>query len=158
MSTKTENRRPHTVYLTDELWEMLDRRHLETRLSSSTPPSKIEFIEQVLKAGMEALADATEDRSSPEKNRRRVTRSIQGRAEKTATTDQPAAKSPIAGSAQQDEREVVEKTVPATAPPVRRPPRRSSALERLVQASEPGRPAPINSAATSENQETKEPQ
>jgi hypothetical protein len=157
MSGKTENRRPHTVYLRDELWDALDRRYLETRLSSPTPPSKIEFIEKVLKAGMETLAAAAADVSSAEKNRKKPPQPAQAMLEKTTTSENRTDMSTTSDSTQSDEQETAEKTSPATSP-TRQASRRSSALRRLMQASEPGRPAPINSAATTEYQETEEHQ
>ena len=48
----TESRRPHTIYLTDQVWEALERRHLELRLAGAAPPSKIDFVEDVLRAGL----------------------------------------------------------------------------------------------------------
>ena len=45
-------REPHTVYLRPELWAALDSRHLELRLSGQVSDSKIEFVEQVLEAGL----------------------------------------------------------------------------------------------------------
>ena len=159
MSTKTENRRPHTVYLRDEIWDALDRSYLETRLNSAASPSKIEFIEQVLEAGMETVAAQMSALSSAEDNRRKPTQTTAQRIPEKTTTDEGGVDAPpLSGSAQRDEQETAESTSP-TAPPLRgQAARRSSALERLVRASEPGRPAPINSAATSENQETAEQQ
>jgi hypothetical protein len=155
MSTKTENRRPHTVYLRDEIWEALDRRHLEARLSSSVPPSKIEFIEQVLQAGMEALAASTTNLSSTEE----PAQDVQETTAAPAISDSEADEPPLSGSSQRDEQVTLDTSRPTTPPPRRQAgARRSSALERLVQASEPGRPAPINSAATPENQVTEEQQ
>jgi hypothetical protein len=68
--------------------------------------------------------------------------------------------SPLSGSAQRDEQETPDATGPVAHPERQQQAgaRRSSALERLVRASEPGRPAPINSAATPENQVTEEQQ
>jgi hypothetical protein len=153
MTAKTENRRPHTVYLTDKIWDALDRLYLETRLNSTTPPSKIEFIEQVLEAGMETLAAEIAGRSSAEDDRKGTTQAVQETAEK-ATADADRTNAPnLSRGTQQDEQEMPQTTSPATPLPRHQASRRSSALERLVRASEPGRPAPINSAATSDNQE-----
>ena len=52
----TENRKPHTVYLTDEVWSAVERGHLELRLRSPSAPAKIEYIEQLLQAGLGRLS------------------------------------------------------------------------------------------------------
>jgi hypothetical protein len=49
-------RRPHTFYLTDALWDELDRRHHEQRARAGGRATKNEFIERALRLGLEALA------------------------------------------------------------------------------------------------------
>jgi hypothetical protein len=49
-------RRPHTFYLTDALWDELDRRHHEERARVGSRATKNEFIERALRLGLAALA------------------------------------------------------------------------------------------------------
>lgn len=113
----TETRKPHTVYLTAELWSAIERSHLELRLQKPEAPSKIEYIEQVLRAGLGHLSATGRQRPS-----------------RPAATPPPATPDPAPAP-------------PAvTTPPVAAQ-RRPTALERLKQASDPGQPAPIRSVA-----------
>jgi hypothetical protein len=48
-------RRPHTFYLTDGLWEELDRRHHEERARVGARATKNEFVERALRLGLAAL-------------------------------------------------------------------------------------------------------
>lgn len=116
----TETRKPHTVYLTAELWSAIERSHLELRLQKSDAPSKIEYIEQVLRAGLDHV-------SAGQRQRPR----------RPAATPQPAPPAPASAP---------QPTSTATRHPVTAP-RRPTALERLKQASDPGQPAPIRSVA-----------
>lgn len=43
------------LYLTEEVWQALGRRHLELRPQGTAPDSKIGFVEQVLRVGLEAI-------------------------------------------------------------------------------------------------------
>jgi hypothetical protein len=51
-------RRPHTFYLTDALWEELDRRHHAERARVGARATKNEFIERILRLGL-AATDTT---------------------------------------------------------------------------------------------------
>jgi len=124
-----ESRRPHTIYLTDQVWEALERRHLELRLAGAAPPSKIDFVEDVLRAGLEAPAASSSPKS---------------RALGTATRRKPAPPPPP--EAAERSTEAVPEAPSRPQPSPRVTPRRS-AMDRLMQASDPGRPAPIQSAA-----------
>lgn len=116
----TESRKPHTVYLTADVWSAIERGHLELRLREPSAPSKIEYIEQVLRAGLTQLAPAQ-----------------RGRPWQPATTPPPA---PTVST------EAPHVTPAVTTPPIAAQ-RRPTALERLKQASDPGQPAPIRSVA-----------
>jgi len=146
-SRVVENRRPHTVYLSQSLWDMLERRHLEARLQSADAVSKIEFVEQVLQAGLDTLA-------RPAESSRRQREPLQEKRQSQANAEPPAA----AAASEPAMVATSEDTVPGqpteaetpravgkkqTEPSRRRP----SAMERLKQASDPGRPAPIRSVA-----------
>jgi hypothetical protein len=48
-------RRPHTFYLTDALWDELDRRHHEERARAGARATKNEFVERALRLGLAAL-------------------------------------------------------------------------------------------------------
>jgi hypothetical protein len=54
-------RRPHTFYLTDALWEELDRRHHAERARVGARATKNEFIERILRQGLAALVDEAPD-------------------------------------------------------------------------------------------------
>ena len=59
-------RRPHTFYLTDALWDELDRRHHAERARAGERTTKNEFIERTLRLGLRALDEApAEERSLP---------------------------------------------------------------------------------------------
>jgi hypothetical protein len=59
-------RRPHTFYLTDALWDELDRRHHQERARAGARATKNEFIERALRLGLAALAgEPLEERPSP---------------------------------------------------------------------------------------------
>ena len=59
-------RRPHTFYLTDALWDELDRRHHAERARAGARATKNEFIERALRLGLAALAGVPlEERSAP---------------------------------------------------------------------------------------------
>ncbi len=144
----TENRRGHTIYVTQEVWTVLDRRYLESRIQSAGALSKIEFIEQVLLAGMDAVTPGS-------------TVQLAARSQSEAPTPRsraakPAAPRAIEVGAGESEAEtaapVAEVKTEEPVPSREMPPasnRRANALDRLKQASEPGRPAPIRSAADS---------
>jgi hypothetical protein len=51
-------RRPHTFYLTDALWEELDRRHHAERARVGARATKNDFIERILRLGLAAVAEA----------------------------------------------------------------------------------------------------
>jgi hypothetical protein len=132
----TELRQPHTVYLTNEVWEALERMHLQARLSSPAPPSKIEFIEEVLRAGMRRMAHAAPP-SLP--------------LPAAPALEVPPASNAATGISKEQEHEPSKRTAPVPSAPRRRP----SPVERLLKASDPGHPAPIRSAAEGEGIGTK---
>jgi hypothetical protein len=119
----TETRKPHTVYLTAELWSAIERSHLELRLQKPEAPSKIEYIEQVLRAGLENLSVG--ERQRQQRQRRPTATPPSSPPEPASATRQPTV---------------------GTTPPIAVH-RRPTALERLKQASDPGQPAPIRSVA-----------
>jgi hypothetical protein len=139
------SRHPHTVYLTDEVWAALDRAHLETRLrEGKAGPSKMEFVEATLSAGLAAIGESPARSLSRRRGCQDVDRvTVTGAAEPAAPGEQPATQSAAAPPASEGTPEHEEK----------RRVRRSGALERLKQASDPGRPAPIRSAAETESRE-----
>ena len=104
-------RRPHTFYLTDALWEELDRRHHEERARVGARATKNEFIERALRLGLAALV-----------------------GEGAGAEPLPA---PTAVGAARAARVS-----------------RRDPLEQLRQASAPGRPAPITSAADAGGERT----
>lgn len=53
-------RRAHTIYLTDELWEEIDRRYHAGRAGSGERTTKIAFIETLLRAGLNAATGGEE--------------------------------------------------------------------------------------------------
>jgi hypothetical protein len=121
----TETRQAHTIYLTAEVWDALERAHLQARLADADSRSKIEFIEEILKLGMQALA---------------------GQNGVSPTSDEvPTAQSQIPTRRGPDPADTPNASPEASQPRTRR---RSSPVERLLQASDPGRPAPIRSVAT----------
>lgn len=124
------HRQAHTVYLTGEVWHALSRRHLELRLQGTAPDSKIEFIEQVLRVGLEAVGQKA-TLSSIEAGMG-IAAGEADRQPRPGSTDRTAARE---GGADK--------------PPsqLRSASQRSKVMDRLLQASDPGRPAPIHSAA-----------
>lgn len=136
------NRGAHTVYLSDETWEALERCYLQLRLAGKETTSKIEFIEATMQAGLEALTKLAKGRPS------------------TNNTEEPTATivNTLPNNPQLSKEEP---TFASRNNPVAQPNRtelsrsrnraRSSALDRLRQASDPGRPAPIQSVATIDN-------
>lgn len=52
----TAEREAHTVYLREQVWNRLDREYAKLRSAARGGLSKIEFVEQVLEAGMTSLA------------------------------------------------------------------------------------------------------
>ena len=123
-----ENRRPHTVYLTDDVWDAIERRHLEAKLSGEAD-SKIEFLEGLITTGLGGNTPTAQRRPS----------TAAARVTEPATPSAPAQPKEEPAAAREAKR--------TTPPPAAPKPRRSSALDRLMQASDPGRPAPIASAA-----------
>jgi hypothetical protein len=125
----TENRDPHTVYLTPETWEALEQEYLQRRMTGGPGVSKIEFIEDLIRTA------------------------LPGRKTRTPSVRQPVA----AGEASTTSEPTVQTEPPMVKPtPAKRPRpkpaspslrRKGSAIERLLEASDPGRPAPIVSAA-----------
>lgn len=144
----TEYRRGHTIYVTQEVWTALDRRYLESRIQSAGGLSKMEFIEQVLLAGMEAVKPgstvrpAARSQSEAAPARSRSAKPAAPRAIEAVTGESEAATAAPAAEVKTEE-PVPSRETPATSN------RRANALDRLKQASEPGRPAPIRSAADS---------
>jgi hypothetical protein len=137
MSDRTQ-RPPRTVYMTDELWNDIEQAHMQLRLAAphTTPRSKIEFTEEVIRLGLAEL-------------RRRAHQPVPTGDDATTPRErETAAPTPQ-----------VEELSPAPAPPPTRPlpsPRRSAA-DRLREASNPGRPARIQSAAGGSGSEQEHP-
>jgi hypothetical protein len=48
----TDARRPRTVYLSDELWDALERLYVEERMRRPGEASKIAVVEQVVRLGI----------------------------------------------------------------------------------------------------------
>lgn len=147
----TELRHPHTVYLVDEVWGALERMHLEARLRSPRAPSKIEFIEEVLRTGMRRMADVTRAVTVEAPVPAAAVETGADEAEVPTLTPTPARRAAtprgaVRMAAPRQKRAEAEPPV-ATTPPPRR---RTSPVERLLQASEPGRPAPIRSVAATD--------
>ena len=142
-----EPRRPHTFYLTSALWNELERRYLEERLAGRSL-SKIAFLEHVLRSGLDnARSDrGTEPTATTSSRTRRQPatgqRSASGDSKETppsADPDEPRLSADVAASGTMD--------APDTPRSPARSGSRSSALSRLREASDPGRPPPIESAA-----------
>jgi len=142
----TENRRAHTVYLTPSLWNALERRHLELRLQGSDTVSKIEFVELVLLAGLDALSGGVGQRRATQSPKRSDDSPSSAKRREKAGEPASASEAPVTQAAPETA-ETVGAESPQAAPSTAQPRRRTSALERLKQASDPGRPAPIHSAA-----------
>jgi hypothetical protein len=141
----TQSRHPHTVYLTDDAWQALDRAYLELRLRVSDPPSKIEFVEQVLAAGLKQWGRG-KDGSTPSTTAPRATSPDAPTRTETAKTRAPQRPKPPDGARRREpSRSKPPPDGPAQAAAAPRPP----ALQRLLQASDPGRPPAIHSGAPS---------
>jgi hypothetical protein len=123
-----EPRQPHTVYLTAGLWAELERRYLQQRLDGGTE-SKIALIERILWDGLAVSASepGTPAAAVPQAAPRR---------------SKPAAKQPAKPARPRDPK-----------PPTTRPrvATKDGALARLREASDPGKPAMIDSAAPVRN-------
>ena len=142
----TENRRAHTVYLTPALWNALERRHLELRLQGSDTVSKIEFVERVLLAGLDALSAGAGQRRATQSPKRSDDSPSSAKRREKAGEPASASEAPVTQAAPEAVENVGAES-PQAATSTAQPRRRTSALERLKQASDPGRPAPIHSAA-----------
>ena len=152
----TLSRRQHSIYVTDDIWEALNRRHLEVQLTTPEPPSKIEFLEDVIRRGLAATGSTAEPRrrpSMPTKADQPGAPAVEeGRA--PAAPDAPrSAVTPVPPSPPESTARDAE-DVPAAEPaaPVKRsaapaPRRPRGAVAMLLQASDPGQPARIRSAA-----------
>ncbi len=141
-----EKRSGHTVYLTDELWAELDRRYYELRAASPRAPSKIAFIEQILRAGLSATAPGRATAPPRQPSGASSTRSS---APAVSASEDEAASHVSRGADPRAEPPRPEPAPMAASPSAAGRPtqRRHGALERLKQASDPGHPAPIRSAA-----------
>jgi hypothetical protein len=146
----TQSRRPHTVYLSADLWGELDRLHLEMRLRTPEAPSKIEFIEQVLTTGMNAIRRKGSTEPDPEGRSGGVGAVEASRAapEATKTAKGPALSDlpverrskPQGSKGQGSPKRPAARTVQAPAP------KRAGPLDRLLAASDPGRRPLIHEA------------
>jgi len=135
-------RRPHTVYVTDELWALLERHHLELRLATTAAsPSKIDFVEQVIRVGLEAMGSPSVGQQVP---RPRSSQSASRHKEEVPDTSPPLVPPSVPRPEESPSAEAARTPKPASEKISRH---RLSAMERLMQASDPGRPAPIPSAA-----------
>ncbi|MDQ1447008.1 MAG: hypothetical protein QOI20_3472 [Acidimicrobiaceae bacterium] len=134
-----EPRRPHTFYLTASMWAELERRYFEQRLAGGTL-SKIAFLEELLRSGLAESSTRTKPQAVAARGARVEASTPPDPAGSTSAATSPAADTPTPPRAKP-------KTTPATSRPPRAPVERSSALNRLREASDPGRPPPIDSAA-----------
>jgi hypothetical protein len=145
----TASRRARTVYMAPHVWDAIERCYFEMRLRESDGPSKIEFFEQLVEDGLRTLSR----RVAPTPTKSQPTRPPH--PERVTTSSLPAS---AAANASTLVRPL--DTAPSTVAPdhprssrqLPGPPkkRRMSPLDRLVLASDPGRPAPIHSAADPE--------
>ena len=135
----TENRDPHTVYLTVETWDALEHAYLQQRMADASRASKIEFIEDLIRRGL------------PGRGR------VRALASPSPAANTEPAPSPAAASSPTPAEPAARRRRRSPTEPAPRP-RRKSALERLIQASDPGRPAPIESAAGLEVPEGSQPE
>lgn len=136
-------RRAHTVYLTEEVWQALGRRHLELRLQGTAPDSKIEFVEQVLRMGLAAIGPKGKAPAAWETKPAGQPHGTEAAVAAVDKADEQPRPAPGYGPAahQADEAEPTANARPQSTP------RRTTVMDRLLQASDPGRPAPIRSAA-----------
>lgn len=123
-------RRARTIYLSDEVWEALDVAYMEERVARTRAGGgsirKTEFIEGIIETHLKRREGGS---TTP---RRRATAAP---AAGVAPEPEPTASPSPA--------EAARSAVPARP----RPRRAGSALERMRAASDPGRPAAIESAA-----------
>jgi hypothetical protein len=152
------NRGAHTVYLSDDLWHALERTYLELRLAGTGQVSKVEFIEATMRAGLDLLNRPTESRPASHNAEEPTARNILSTAEISGLETLSKAQTTMAGVKASDkpkgdpENEATTyttkpKTDGQTEAGTKRSGRRPNALDRLRQASDPGRPAPIHSVA-----------
>ncbi|MDQ6945219.1 MAG: hypothetical protein M3256_02865 [Actinomycetota bacterium] len=140
-----EPRGPHTLYLTRRLWGELERRYLEQRLAGGTL-SKIAYLEQLLWAGLGRPPSGDGVPQPPPARSRAVAPLKDQNQEKVGAAPRPLTpppgpdQVPVPGPPTSE-------TTSRPEPPRPDPPRRSGALDRLRQASDPGRPTQIDSAA-----------
>lgn len=141
---QTEPRRPHTFYLTNPVWEELERRYLEQRLAGGTL-TKIAFVETVLRAGL----DSSTSTGPPKATRPPARKTAAPRQPTSSASGTPTPQGPVV--ADEASTGAASRPLPAaqsrTDSSASQTPNRSTALTRLRQASDPGRPAPITSAA-----------
>jgi len=126
----TESRDPHTVYLTPDTWEALEQEYLQRRMAGGPGVSKIEFIEDLIRTALPGRKSRTPS------VRQAVATSVTSATIEQVVQDEPPPVATPAPAKRSRPRPV--------APTVRR---KNSALQRLLEASDPGRPAPIVSAA-----------
>ena len=136
-SLPAEPRRPHTFYLSASVWNELERRYLEQRLAGGAA-SKIVFLEELLRSGLAASTPTGAGSTPPI-----------GRDRKTSADRLPAPDDPDQPNSSPRAADLAAASAPAAPPDSTPSPSRprSSAINRLRQASDPGRPAPIDSAA-----------
>jgi hypothetical protein len=93
-------RRPHTFYLTDALWDELDRRHHEERARAGGRATKNEFVERTLRLGLAALAaDASQERRPQVVGGTRSERARRDPLEELRRASAPGRPAPIASAA-----------------------------------------------------------
>ena len=96
-------RRPHTFYLTDALWDELDRRHHAERARAGARATKNEFVERALRLGLAALTgELPEEHAAPAAAAPRVTRGERARRdplEELRRASAPGRPAPIASAA-----------------------------------------------------------
>jgi hypothetical protein len=148
------NRGAHTVYLSDEIWDALERTYLELRLAGTGRVSKVEFIEATMRAGLDVLSRPTENSPANHNAAGSIRRKVPGDAEtsgletpsktETSMAHVMTSAKPESGPETPETHTAKPKTGGQTRSGTRG---RPSALDRLRQASDPGRPAPIHSVA-----------
>ena len=148
------NRGAHTVYLSDEIWDALERTYLELRLAGTGRVSKVEFIEATMRAGLDVLSRPTESSPANHNAAGSIKRKAPGAAETSGLEKPSKTETSMARVMISEEPEVGPEKPKTHTTKTKRGGQtgagtgaRPSALDRLRQASDPGRPAPIHSVA-----------
>ena len=148
------NRGAHTVYLSDETWDALERTYLELRLAGTGGVSKVDFVEATMRAGLDVLSKPAENAAAGHNAPGSTTRTVSGASEISGLETPSEAQTSMARVMISEEPEVGPEKPKTHTTKTKRGGQtgagtgaRPSALDRLRQASDPGRPAPIHSVA-----------